>query len=250
MCQLLSIIATQLQKPAQATDQPLLIMTPNPEQVVLTRTDPVFLTHLQQSDLLMPDGIGLVWASKLLSLRTDKVALQERIAGREVVVELLRRAAEHDWSVLVIGGRELGSQGILLPVHLDDSLPAYSSRRWFWLEGYQAAAKPTAREESAVITAITRLHPQIVFVALGAPHQESWLITHRQLLSDSGVKIAMAVGGSFDVLTGRLRSAPTWVTAIHLEWLFRLSQEPHRWRRQLRLVRFCILTVRELLWPS
>jgi len=79
---------------------------------------------------------------------------------------------------------------------------------------------------------------------LGAPHQEKWLVSRRALLSAHHVRIGLTVGGAFDVLTGKLPRAPQSWQNLGLEWLWRLIQEPHRWRRQLALIKFVGLVLK------
>ena len=116
-----------------------------------------------------------------------------------------------------------------------------------WLEGYENVNKPTEKEEQVVRQTLQQLKPKLVLVAFGAPQQEQWVIEHSDLLKKAGTKVAMVVGGSFDVLFGRLKRAPLWMRAIGLEWLYRLLQEPKRWRRQLALLNFMKLVFKEII---
>jgi N-acetylglucosaminyldiphosphoundecaprenol N-acetyl-beta-D-mannosaminyltransferase len=114
------------------------------------------------------------------------------------------------------------------------------------MAGYASAARPTKTEERAVRETIARLRPQLVFVALGAPQQEQWVVDHLSLLTQQGAKVVMVVGGAFDILLGRLRRAPLWMRSLGLEWLYRLMQEPWRAGRQAALLTFIKLVVQEL----
>ena len=87
----------------------------------------------------------------------------------------------------------------------------------------------------------------MVFVAFGAPWQEKWVIEHEELLNKSGVELVMVVGGSFDMLLGGLKRAPMWIRAIGMEWLFRLAQEPRRFKRQLKIFKFVGLATKDLI---
>lgn len=216
----------------------LTIATPNPEQIVLSEQDPSFAASLHQFDLLLPDGQGLIWASKFLASKTPAAnpparTLSERIAGREVVAELLAEAQQRQLPTLVIGGRGYNDQVIA-----GSHLPSNTLYKVVATDGYSQAARPTNQEEKELQQLITKLKPAIVFVALGAPYQEKWVVAHRALLESAGVRIAMVVGGSFDYLLGRVPRAPQLVVQLKLEWLFRLVTQPWRWRRQLSLITF------------
>lgn len=224
-----------------------LVFTPNPEQLIQARHDEDFFNVLTQADYLLPDGIGLIWALRFLQHKTwfkagKKQAFRhqnttfnspterrspiERLAGVEVAEALIIKARKQDWKVLVIGGRDY------------DQFLNFWTDKVRWLAGYEKVQQPTNLEERRAEQAIKDFKPDILFTAFGAPHQEKWLVEHRFLLEKAGVKLAMAAGGAFDMLAGKLKRAPGWMRKLGLEWLFRLAQEPSRWKRQLRLVEF------------
>jgi N-acetylglucosaminyldiphosphoundecaprenol N-acetyl-beta-D-mannosaminyltransferase len=228
------------------TKKPLILFTPNPEQLVLAQKNRQFDLLLKQADVLIPDGIGLVWASRILKLFGQREAITERITGIDLTVDFLEWAKNRHWSVLLLGGRDYhqaGKGNVSLPVNGNSA----GKLRLHWLAGYENITRPTAAEELAVAAAFQKLKPQLVFVAFGAPAQERWVIEHRDLLKKSGTKIALVVGGSFDMLFGRLKRAPWWLKGLGLEWLYRLVQEPRRARRQLALLEFAWLTFKEVL---
>ncbi|HYD34780.1 MAG TPA: WecB/TagA/CpsF family glycosyltransferase [Vitreimonas sp.] len=208
------------------------IFTPNPEQIVQAHDDSSFLSVLKQADFLLPDGVGLVIASRILAWRQPVKPLPERIGGREVVEDLITMAREQNASVVVIGGRDYDQSD-----HPD----------WEWLPGYADVKHPTDDEEALIKRRLQRLKPAIVFVAFGAPYQEKWVVSHREMLETNQVRLLMVVGGAFDTLTGRLSRPPRWVATWGIEWLYRLVQQPWRWRRQLRLITFGWLTLKEFL---
>ncbi len=225
----------------------LTIFTPNPEQVVLAKQDLVFAQNLQQADYLLADGIGLVWASRLLKFfGRQKVTLTERLAGVEVVEHLLDLAQKQGFKTLVIGGRDYkGSyQGESFE---DQSSLLKIGPNLYWTEAYQEKNEILPIEEQALTEIIKKLKPSLVFVALGAPDQEKWIIDHLQLLRDGQVKLAMAVGGSFDFILAKIPRAPQLIQRIGLEWLYRLIKQPWRYRRQLRLLAFIKLTFLRIL---
>lgn len=205
-----------------------LIMTPNPEQIMLARREKRFLELLQQADILLPDGQGLVWAS----------GVKERLTGSDSVKEILKIAAVQKLKVLLIGGNyQANEKGELIIVNgTDESMI-------FYTKGYQNISKIDQNEEKGVKLLISTIKPDIVLLAFGAPKQEEWLINHRELLEESQTRLAMAVGGSFDFLLNKVKRAPKTWQKLHLEWLWRLIQEPKRLKRQLVLPQFVFLAL-------
>ncbi len=250
----------QLKEHLQAANSPhstWLIATPNPEQIVLAETNANFKAWLAQCNWLLPDGIGLVWASRWRQwCRQSKFSLKERITGVDLVTWLLTQATRNKYRVLVVGGQDydaaklrIGRQKFVFrPISSirpkttqsassqPDSQPA--KKIIDWTPAYQNKHQPTTIEEQALVKLINSLRPQIVLVALGAPEQEKWLIEHRSLLEKTGVSIAISIGGALDMLTGRIKRAPIWWQRLGLEWFWRLLMEPWRWRRQMKLLTF------------
>ncbi len=200
---------------------PTIVLTPNAEQVVISQKDKNFRFLLQQATYNIPDGAFIVLASHFLA----SAPLPERIAGVDVVAHLLKKSDHR--KMMIIGGR------------------SYKNTDIPWLEGYKNILQPTAAEEEKIISEIEKLRPEIIFVAFGAPNQEKFIFDHYGVFAQQHVKIAMVVGGSFDLLFGKMQRAPIWMQRSGLEWLFRLFQEPWRWKRQLRLFAFAWLLFKE-----
>lgn len=108
---------------------------------------------------------------------------------------------------------------------------------------------PRATEHTALLSCIQSVAPDILFVAFGAPAQEKWVIEHKAVLEKAGVRLVMVVGGAFDMLLGKVERAPQWMRSIGLEWLYRLIQEPWRWKRQIALITFMKLVFQDLMKP-
>ena len=198
-----------------------LIMTPNPEQLVLAHRDPCFARTLQQADVLIPDGIGLVKLGGFTS----------RLTGVETVAYLLSNPLLQAEKILLIGGFYQTSAS--KPGRLQ-----IGQKQLFYTPGYQNAFLPTISETKAIQRLIDDIKPIVILVAFGAPFQENFLVSQRELMAQRGVKLALAVGGSFDFILGNLPRAPMSWQNLGLEWLWRLYQQPHRWRRQLALGKF------------
>lgn len=241
-----------------------LVATGNPEQVMLGRQNQDFFeTVKHEFDLLLPDGEGIVQASKILAGKPKRTVIKERIPGVSVVEELLEKLEPTEGPIMVIGGRQYAGQRISVgsknwQVVAAETLKDREGRststqtdqaisKLYWLSGYQDVQRPTEAEEAGIARKLQKLRPKLVFVAFGAPQQEFWAASHRQLLQQSGVRVVLMVGGAFDMLTGKLARAPQLVQQLKLEWLWRLIQEPSRWRRQIALFKYIKLILLQTL---
>jgi len=207
--------------------RPQIVFTPNPEQIMLAEHNLVFRQDLLKADYLLPDGQGLVWAA----------GVRTRLTGSDSTLEILQMSKKMQLRLLLVGGRysdqTRSDHKLDLEINGNFYELSYSS-------GYERVISPTSSEENRLAALIQELKPDVVLVAFGAPAQEHWVVTHKDALTAAGVRLVMVVGGSFDFLTGKLRRAPRWWQKWHLEWLYRLIQEPARWRRQLVLPLFAI----------
>jgi N-acetylglucosaminyldiphosphoundecaprenol N-acetyl-beta-D-mannosaminyltransferase len=215
----------------------LTIATPNPEQIVQAEENPEFKKTLLKFDLFLPDGQGVVVASKML-----RKPLTERIAGVDVVAELLKTIREKKLTALIVGGKGYESRKV---AESEDNFwhiqIQQTSLRW-----YRDFDRKVSDDTTDVLNWIVKNKPTFVFVALGAPYQEQWIIEQRDELKKAGVKCAMVVGGAFDVLSGNIARAPDSMQQFGLEWAWRLLQQPWRWKRQLRLVKYMRLVAKQI----
>lgn len=277
-------VLSELKSHFQTGIKPWLLATPNPEQIMLSQQDEKFLRDLQHMDWLLPDGIGLVWASRVLNEKGQRVS--DRITGLDLVPRLIEMAQNQNRPVLIVGGRnyqekmiKFGQDEVVKQAAVENPNETFrqtktrdknqvvirSTELWkseqvgkkniqekfgvWWCEGYREVGAPTQEEDRWLGEVIDELKPVVVFVALGAPYQENWLVKRRAFLSAHHVLIGLTVGGAFDVLTGTLTRAPQFWQNSGLEWLWRLIQEPWRWRRQLALIKFVWLVVRTKMTP-
>jgi N-acetylglucosaminyldiphosphoundecaprenol N-acetyl-beta-D-mannosaminyltransferase len=202
------------------------IVTLNAEMTMAARSDPALGAAITSAALVIPDGAGVVWALGRQGLRV------RRSPGIELARALLAHAAAHGWRVALVGA----SPAVMdqLVARLRHELPGL--QLVFSAHGYQSPEAWPALEQELLAAA-----PDLVLVALGVPRQETWI----QRLPGRRGGLWMGVGGSFDVWAGVKKRAPTWMGALQIEWLYRLLQEPSRWRRMLALPSFACAVLKE-----
>jgi N-acetylglucosaminyldiphosphoundecaprenol N-acetyl-beta-D-mannosaminyltransferase len=189
----------------------------NAAKIVAANEDGELKRALLEADLVTADGMSIVWASRVLGQ-----PLKQRVTGIDLFERLVERAAERGWSVYFLGAREESVLGVVS--RLSREIP--NLRVAGYRNGYFAA------DESQYIAQSIRLsNADLLFVAIGSPGQEFWIVEH---LKETGVSFALGVGGSFDHLSGLVPRAPEWMQRSGLEWLHRLIHEPRRlWKRYL-----------------
>jgi N-acetylglucosaminyldiphosphoundecaprenol N-acetyl-beta-D-mannosaminyltransferase len=209
---------------------PLQVATVNPEFVMLARHDVEFRHILRRSGLRTPDGVGLLYAARILGAR-----LRQRVTGVELVQALARAAAGRGDRIFLLGGAPGVAAGA--GAALAAAAPGLA------VAGTMSGT-PAESGDPEALAAIRAGRADIVLVAFGAPAQERWLDRNLAL---SGAAVGIGVGGTFDYLAGRARRAPGWMRRAGLEWLFRLAAEPRRARRQAVLPLFLLLVLRQRL---
>ncbi len=202
------------------------VVTANSEMVMMARERPDFARILERATLVVPDGIGVVWAARLLG-----DYLPERVAGIDLMDQVLARCAERGWRPFLLGA----APGVA------EQAAAVLRQRYPGLEiagvhhGYFEPA-----DEAAVLDRIKSASPDLLLVAMGAPRQEYWIARHRHQLS---VGVAAGVGGSLDVWAGHVTRAPRWMRDAGLEWAYRLIRQPRRLLRMTALPRFALIVL-------
>jgi N-acetylglucosaminyldiphosphoundecaprenol N-acetyl-beta-D-mannosaminyltransferase len=189
----------------------------NAAKVVKMHKDERLREIVSTSDVVNADGQSIVWASSLL-----KRPLPERVAGIDLMQKLLELAESRGYRVFLLGGTEEVIQE--LKVNLKRKHPKL--RLVGWRNGYFKAG-----EEAELVREIKERSPDILFVGMSTPKKEYFIAKYQTTLK---VPFLMGVGGSFDVLCGRIRRAPHFMQQMGLEWLYRFLQEPTRmWKRYL-----------------
>jgi N-acetylglucosaminyldiphosphoundecaprenol N-acetyl-beta-D-mannosaminyltransferase len=206
------------------------VVTLGTEMVVYAQRDAKYRSVINACELSLCDTIGL-----LAVARSRGADLHDRVTGVELLERLSARAAQEGLSVYLFGG----APGVA------ESAAKTLQQRY---PGLQIAGTRNgffAPEESPQIAGqIRRSGAHVLFAGLGFPKQEFWL---HDYLGQTGCGAGIGVGGSFDVISGKVERAPERWRKLGLEWLYRLLKEPHRWRRQLALPQFVVLVAGERL---
>lgn len=194
------------------------VVTLNAEMTMQAEHDPALAKVIQQAELIIPDGAGVVLYLSLLCGQQTK-----RCPGIELAESVLSTSQAR---VFFYGG----APGVA------DNAAAYWQKQLpnLTIVGTQHGYI-TPEETEQLKQTLTQLQPQLILVGLGVPRQEFWIAQHRFLCPQS---TWIGVGGSFDIWAGVKSRAPVWLADNHLEWLYRLYQEPWRWRRMLALPKF------------
>jgi N-acetylglucosaminyldiphosphoundecaprenol N-acetyl-beta-D-mannosaminyltransferase len=194
--------------------KPHLIVTPNPEMVAYAQKDKDYKSILNSADLRLPDGVGIVLASRMLGEN-----VKERVAGVDLIGALAGHAEAKRYSVYILGSKPgvAREAALALQKKFKDLKIAGTYHGYF-----------SEEEEKKVIENINSTKPHILLVGIGFPKQEKFLA--KNILSLK-VPVMISVGGGIDVLAGKVRRAPGWMQRTGLEWFYRLLSEPGRFQR-------------------
>ena len=205
------------------SDEVSTIFTPNTEFIMMANEDQDFKDILNRSDLNIPDGFGLILASRIQHL-----GIEEKMAGVDFMGRMLEICAQDNLRIYLIGGAP--GRAALATERIEEQFPGI--RIGGSQHGYF-----TADQEQEIVDSIASSESDILFVALGAPRQEKWIDANRHKLN---VKVAMGVGGSIDIYAGEATRAPDIFIRLGLEWFYRLIKEPKRIGRMMVIPKFLI----------
>ena len=203
-------------------DRPAVVVTPNAEIGYDAARDPEFCVLLNRADLMLPDGAGVVLAAKL-----RKTPLKEKVAGIDFARNMLDVFARRGTKLFLLGSRPgVAEQAAEKMKELAPGLEICGTA-----DGY-------FKDETPVIEQIKASGAQAVFVCLGAPKQEKFMLDHRDELP--AVRLMAGLGGSLDGFAGNVKRAPDWMIKTNLEWFYRLCKEPSRIGRMTRLPKYVL----------
>lgn len=214
------------------TDACSLIVTPNSEIIVNAAKDPELKRIIEHADLVIPDGIGLVYASKIMG-----VPLKERVTGIDFLESILGYLEQTGQSIFFLGSKPgdgdtpgIAEQAAQKIKEKYKNLKVAGTHHGYF----------KAKDEEELVRQINESGADFLCAALGSPKQEKFVVSHQDRLK---VKGAIGVGGSLDVWAGTLKRAPEFYRNHGLEWLYRLIQQPSRYKRMAALPLFMIKVV-------
>ena len=199
------------------------VCTGNLDHLVLLDRSEEFLNIYQNADLVVADGMPIVWLSRL----TGETRITERVAGSDLFWELARASHDHQTKLFFLGGypgsAELAKEAVLKKYPKAQICGMYCpSHKNF----------DTEEEQRKIREAICQAKPDILFVGLGAPKQEKWIYANRDKIQ---VPVSIGVGGTFEMAGGVVKRAPVWMRDCGIEWSYRFIQDPRRlWKRYFR----------------
>lgn len=203
--------------------KPSIVATANAEMLLRATHDAELKTILNAASLVVPDGAGTVWAARHLGKH-----MPERVAGADLVSELMKVAPAKSWKFFLFGSAPgIADKAKAKAESLCPGIKIVGTRNGYF----------TAADEPDIIEQIKSARPDILLAALGVPKQEKWLAAH---INELNVPVSIGVGGTLDVMAGTVKRAPLWMQRAGLEWLFRAMLQPSRAGRLLALPKFVL----------
>ncbi len=193
------------------------IITPNVDHIIRLQNDRQFKRVYEGASLVLPDGMPLIWASRLLGKR-----LVCRVTGADLVPAICSLAEQKGYGIYLLGSTTPVVQAAELQLRRTfPGLIVSGTHHGFLQDG----------DEEGVIKAINAAAPHVLFVGMGSPKQELWVMQNIESLN---IKVALCIGGVLEIIAGTRQRAPAWMQRTGFEWMYRLLQEPRRlWKRYL-----------------
>ncbi len=206
---------------AVLTQKPSYILTCNVDHLIKLESDPLFRTVYVNADVVVADGVAIIWASRMLHK-----PLKKKVSGSDILHELGKALEDRQYRLFFLGAAagvaEAARQELLKQFPRMQVVGCYSPSYGFELN---------KSENKQIVSMLKQAQPDIVLVGVGAPKQEKWIYEHYH---EYGAPVSIGVGATFDFLSGKVKRAPRLFQRVGFEWLWRLLQEPGRlWRRYL-----------------
>lgn len=207
---------------------PHQIVTADASMVVIARRDPELRAIVEKSDLVTPDGAGILWASRLL-----RIPVWSKVSGVDLADRLCALSPMKDYRIFFFGAAPGVAEKAAVKIRQHyPGAQIVGVRDGFF----------TPEQEPEILAQITSARPDIVLVAMGIPKQEKWIDHHKDAI---GAPVFIGVGGSFDVFSGRVKRAPLWMQNCGLEWLYRVWKNPRKIVKVMTLPEFALLALRQ-----
>lgn len=211
--------------------QKTLCVAVNPEKVYAAAHNPKLSAVITNADVRLCDGIGIVYAAKLLF-----GIVTTRCTGIELFFKLIQKASEKQLKIFLLGASEKSNEAACMALTKKCPGLIIAGRHHGYFD-----------DSSAAIEKINWCCPDMLFVALGSPKQEFWLYEHK---NEINAPFCMGIGGTLDCLSGKTKWAPKFFRKTGTEFLYRLITEPKRWKRQLALPQFVLMVLQEKLFGT
>jgi len=211
-----------------------VIFTPNTEIVMAAKKDNMIKEILNQGDIVIPDGIGLLHGAKL-----KNIIIKERVTGFDTSMNLLRIANENSYGLYLLGGKEGVTDEAITNIRLQYPNIRISGHHHGYFKGSHNDGV-FSEIENSIVEEINNSKTDILFVGFGFPKQEIWIHNNKNRLDCS---IIIGNGGVIDILAGQAKRAPDIFIKLGLEWLYRLATNPSRIKRQLVLPLFLVQAI-------
>lgn len=191
------------------------VVTPNVDHIVKLDRDLEFKKVYDEADLVLADGMPIIWASKIL-----RKPLKEKVSGSDLFPKLCEHASKKGYKVFFLGARE----GVAKKAS-ENLKNRYQNLNVVGVYSPSFGFESNENENLKIINLIKNVNPDILFVGVGAPKQEKWIYEN---ISKFNVPISLGIGASFDFVAGSVKRAPVWMQNIGLEWFYRFCKEPRR----------------------
>ncbi len=216
-------VALERAKTLMKKETSSLIVTPNPEMLVDSSRNANLKQALKESDLSIADGIGVIYGAKLL-----RKPLKTRVTGIDLMTRILGFLSENKGSYFLFGSKPGVAESA--EININKKFPGINC-----VGTHHGYFKD--EDEDNIISMINQAKPDVLFVGLGSPKQETWVYKNLDKLHSP---VCMCIGGAIDVYSGNIQRAPKWISKIGFEWLYRAIKEPKRFKRLLKIPVFFI----------
>jgi len=207
--------------------KPHMVVTADASMVAMARKDDELRQIINSADLVTPDGSGLLWGAKTLGM-----PLAERVSGVDISRGICRMSGDMGFSIFFLGSDPgvAAAASENLRKHYPDMRVAGTHHGYF---------KP--EEDAEIVQMVRQSGAGVLLAGMGIPRQEKWISKH---LADLGVTVAIGVGGSMDVFSGKVKRAPKWMQDHGLEWVYRLCQDPSKIKKVSILPKFVLMVLK------